>query len=578
VPVGALDEDEARARLREAALACGLGEDEIEATLESGISKGMKSPRPVPPSVAERSFGNIEPSTALPGTPGASPEADAWPEPLDLFGTSLDLGLPSLPANALPGVIEEFARDEGERLGVEPGAIALACLVVAASCIHDGFTIQPKRNDTSYVESARLWGMLAGDPGTKKTPIMKAAVAPLGALATRWFNAGKGAAAAYQLAKKIYDAKEKKYAAKPEGEPPLPPEKPPVRRALINDATVEALSEILPDSPGGLLGVFDELAALFGSFDTYKAKGGRDRQDWLELYNGGQHVIDRISRGTVHVPNWGVSLLGGIQPDKLRKLAPHLSDDGLVQRFLPVNCQRNGPGMDREPNQTAAKGYHDLIFDLADLTPFDSTPIRLTEGAQHYREDVTRLLENLSALPEISPAFAGFAQKFDGFFARILLAFHVIETTAIFGEPIGKVEAATAERAHRFFTRYLIPHAAHVHRTMIGQGEAMQHAAWIAGHILTHRSATLTASEVGRAYNALRGFNDEINKAMALLSVMGWCRRADQVRRDSFKWEINPAIHIVFAARASEERTRRASERERIASAKDVLGEFRGRS
>jgi hypothetical protein len=45
--------------------------------------------------------------------------------------------------------------------------------------------------------------------------------------------------------------------------------------------------------------------------------------------------VDRVSRGTIYVPNLSVSILGGIQPAVLKDLRG-LTNDGLLQRFIPV--------------------------------------------------------------------------------------------------------------------------------------------------------------------------------------------------------------------------------------------------
>ncbi len=62
-----------------------------------------------------------------------------------------------------------------------------------------------------------------------------------------------------------------------------------------------------------------------------------DRAFFLEAWNGcGGVTSDRIGRGTVHVDNLCVSLLGGIQPAKLLaylyQAASELENDGLIQR------------------------------------------------------------------------------------------------------------------------------------------------------------------------------------------------------------------------------------------------------
>ena len=81
--------------------------------------------------------------------------------------------------NACPPVIDEFARDEAARLGVCTSMIAMPALTVAAACISDEYTVQPKVNDSEWKESSRIWSLLVAEPGMKKTPAMNKALKPL---------------------------------------------------------------------------------------------------------------------------------------------------------------------------------------------------------------------------------------------------------------------------------------------------------------------------------------------------------------------------------------------------------------
>lgn len=109
------------------------------------------------------------------------------------------------------------------------------------------------------------------------------------------------------------------------------------RRYIINDSTIEKIVELLAENPNGLLLYRDELMGLIRSFD----RDGRqqDRQFFLEAWNGsGSFTGDRIVRGTTHVEDLTVSILGGIQPAPLAAylnsaIAGNKYDDGFVQRF-----------------------------------------------------------------------------------------------------------------------------------------------------------------------------------------------------------------------------------------------------
>ena len=110
------------------------------------------------------------------------------------------------------------------------------------------------------------------------------------------------------------------------------------KRLRLEDTTIEAAQEALAGSPNGVLLVQDELSGFFGAMDKYGGHHGaaKDRGFWLQSYNGGQYALNRINRGIGLIPNLSVSLLGGIQPDVIRRLASESYDDGFLQRMLLI--------------------------------------------------------------------------------------------------------------------------------------------------------------------------------------------------------------------------------------------------
>src|SRR6185437_11218812 len=66
--------------------------------------------------------------------------------------------------------------------------------------------------------------------------------------------------------------------------------------------------------------------------------GGNDRPLWLEAYNGHERRIDRQKNAKpLLIPNWSISILGGIQPDRFTSLLAKTDDnDGISARFLYV--------------------------------------------------------------------------------------------------------------------------------------------------------------------------------------------------------------------------------------------------
>src|SRR5262249_32803146 len=101
-------------------------------------------------------------------------------------------------------------------------------------------------------------------------------------------------------------------------------------RLYATDPTIESLARLLEARPRGMTLIRDELSGLFANMTRYS--GGSDRPFWLEAWNGGRHVIERVSR-SITVDHLLVGVVGGFQPDKLAR-AFNGDEDGMYARFL----------------------------------------------------------------------------------------------------------------------------------------------------------------------------------------------------------------------------------------------------
>jgi hypothetical protein len=490
------------------------------------------------------------------------------PVPLDLWGAADLTGQPVLEADMLPPVIAAMAADEAERLGVDVGMLAIPALVVCAAALDDAHRIQPRRADTGWRESARLWGAIITEPGGRKTPALARVVRPLREIEQEWLAADQSARSRYEIEWRRYqrqvDEHVRRGAALPDE-----PQRPRVRRRIVNDATTEALADILANTGTGVLALYNELVAWIASHDCYRDRGGgRDRALWLAAYDGGPQVVDRVRRGHVAVPHWSVCVLGGIQPGPLRRLVGRITDDGLVQRLVPIWAGAPGEGVDRPPDAAAGRAYDALIRRLAEL-PAPGHPYMLCEDAHTERELVAATARHVAVLPTTSDAMRGALAKFDGLFARLLLLYHVAEHD----RPPAIVSGDTARRVARLMVLYLLPQVARLYAELVGD-EGGRHARWVAGHVLARRLEHISARDIGRAYRELRDDAAAIGAAMDTLTLAGWVVPADDQRPGSplRRWRVLPAVHRLFGARAAAERERRARERERIAEAARALG------
>ncbi len=73
--------------------------------------------------------------------------------------------------------------------------------------------------------------------------------------------------------------------------------------AVVNDATVEKLGELLNQNPNGLLLFRDELSGFLRLMD--RPGHENDRGFYCEAWNGtGAYTYDRFGRGTLRIEVW----------------------------------------------------------------------------------------------------------------------------------------------------------------------------------------------------------------------------------------------------------------------------------
>jgi hypothetical protein len=210
-----------------------------------------------------------------------APKQEEVIEPVDLWG---QFDPPPLPRGLLPEVIEQFAFEEAELMGADPCGMAMSALAACAAALPDHTKLRVKRHDPNWLEEARLWVGLIGDPSTKKSPVMRRAMKPINKLDTAMYRQ-------YQNEIEVYEG----LSAEERKKTNVVPKQ---TRLRIEDTTIEAAQEVLKSSPNGVLCFQDELSGWFGSMDRYaNHSGNKDRAFWLQSFNGGSYVLNRIKRG-----------------------------------------------------------------------------------------------------------------------------------------------------------------------------------------------------------------------------------------------------------------------------------------
>jgi uncharacterized protein DUF3987 len=472
-------------------------------------------------------------------------------DPVDLWNS---FEPPPLPRHLLPKEIESYAFTMSETMGVDPAWIAMSALTVCAAAIHDSIKLRMKKHSADWHESARIWCGGVGSPATMKSPAMAATAKPLRKLDAELLRQ-------YQYAKNIYkklSAEERKGV-----------EQPVQRRLCLEDVTIESAQEVLSGSPGGVLLYQDELSGWLGGMDKYSGRGAnKDRGFWLQSWNGGPATWNRIGRGEGIIPNLSACLLGGVQPDVIRKFAMDSYDDGFLQRMLLIMLRPAVIGQD-VPKPAVADRYDNLIKRLTELSApwenFSRKPmaLRFDAEAQQVRNELEHRHLELMQLEAINKKLASHIGKYNGYFGRLCVLWHCIEHAYEEKMPPPVVTGDTAKRVAEFMQRFLLPHALAFYSGVLGLADDHDRLAAVAGYILAHKLERITNRDIQRGDGTMRKLTDrDTEQVFEQLDALGWVVRAIGARAPC--WVVNPVVHMLFADRATKEEERRARARELI--------------
>ena len=278
----------------------------------------------------------------------AAPEMttrDAWPEPDMRLITDDRLPAPPLDDDALPAGWGAWITMEAEARACPRDYIAAGLIGAASAWIGNARRVTATPD---WIEPAHLWFALIGTPSAGKSPALAPMIEASRVIEREAEPAWQAALARHARDAEVATAIEKQWqddvrkalskgsrpADRPAGaDAPAAPARP---RLMTMDTSTEALQWLLAANHRGLLHVRDELAGWLGGFDRYGGNGA-DRAFYLECWNGGAYVCDRVKfNGTpVRIEHASLAIIGGMVPDRLREALAE-ADDGLAARLFYV--------------------------------------------------------------------------------------------------------------------------------------------------------------------------------------------------------------------------------------------------
>ena len=483
---------------------------------------------------------------------------DEWPQP-ETLGEVLPRVLP-FNERLLPAALRPLVVDVAERMQVPidfPAAAAMLCL---AGAVNRRALVQPKDADPSWVVVPNLWGAVIGAPGYMKSPALQAPTRILNRIQDCWHAEHADAMRQYAQAKEEFDLrltawkeefkkavkKGRPAPARPAGEP----EKPSLRRLLVNDATFEAMHETMAGNPAGILVVRDELTGWLAQLDKPGREG--ERAFCLQAWNGDTpFTLDRIGRGTTHVPNCCMSMVGGITPGRLRSyLADALQDgptnDGLIQRFQILVWPDTEPEwapVNKPANRNAESEAESVFRRVIELDVENPRRFFFEMDAQELFWAWLAELEAKVRGNDLHPALTSHLAKYRSLMPSLALLICVAD------KPEGEAISLDDARRAAAFCDYCESHARRVYSCVITP--QMRAAHELAGKIKQHKVGANGAFSSRRDVY-LKGWAgltspELVKQALEVLEDANWIRRlVNQPNpaggRPSDRYVINPRL------------------------------------
>ena len=388
-----------------------------------------------------------------------------WQEPNEI--KSNVPSVQALQTELIPEPFRAWLADVSHRMQTPSDFAVVSSIVICGSLIGAGCSIKPKHLDDWEV-IPNVWGACIGRPSVVlKTPSMKEPMSLLERLQAEYgelFEKQKAAAEFDELANKaMIDAVKGQVSATAKGAgkdkvvnsddmQKLKADyldltnnaEPEATRRLFktNETSIQSMTLLQVQNERGILVFRDELTGLLVKWD--REDGADERAYFLEGWHGsGSYTDVKIGRGLTDAKTICISLLGGIQPDKLARYlsqATEGNNDGLMQRLQlavwpdePENWQL----IDTKPDKAEKQRAFDIMKALAELDfiqhgaikgEYDERPyFRFDDDGQDVFNHWLTDLQTVKIRQEENPLMCEHFGKFRSLMPSLALIFHCID-------------------------------------------------------------------------------------------------------------------------------------------------------
>ena len=489
-----------------------------------------------------------------------------WEEPIPLSD-----GIPSVLSfdeALLPDATHDWILDIADRMQIPPDFSAAASMVVTGSLIGRRCGIHPKEKD-DWLVVPNLWGAIVGRPAMMKSPAIAEVLKPLHRIVAKAQLEHTEAMKDYEFKKLVQEAQKLalkdslRIKAKTQTAGLLEShaqehqqtfdfiEAPFERRYITEDGTVEKIGELLNQNSNGILVHRDELSGWLHSLEKYGREG--DRAFYLEGWNGmGHFTVDRVGRGTLHIPALCLSIFGGIQPGPLssyvyQAVAGGNGDDGLIQRFQMTvwpDTPRTWKDVDRLPD-SKAKNRAGRAFEMLSqisLPVCDGVGIAAihfdTQAQEVFREWLCSLEQKLRS-GVLSTFMESHLAKYRSLMPKIALILYLIDTVDK-GGSISLVPEVYALRAAAWCD-YLESHAGRLYSA--AQDPTIESAAELLKHMKRGDVCnSFSARDIYRNQWSKLTTSEVTQESIKVLMDYGWIHQEKNSTSKSLTYTLHPSL------------------------------------
>ncbi|SFD51455.1 Protein of unknown function [Bosea sp. CRIB-10] len=414
-----------------------------------------------------------------------------------------------------------------EGYNVAPTMPLLSLLVSASTAL--GSQVQV-RIGAVWHEPPILWGMIVAPPGSRKSAMVALPKSLLGAVAAaeqeEWRLRHEIAARErrqLELEWAVHDAERRKAIRDHLDDPAPPARRPdavvvPIRPGIVvEDSSIEEMTERAAGSPRGILALSDEASAML-------ARGRSTRALMLQATSAGSLRVGRISRESRQLGVFAISVLSATQPDRVGAFLGG-EDDGLAGRFLWVWVGEALPPR-IAMSQLALDGMLDMMARLREMgrvnsmtaIPVSADGIQLLQQAmQRWHGEANRHGGLVRSWFEKAPGHAG----------RLALVLEAMLAARSSGELPDGISASRIGVAialiDRVFAPAMMTVAGHV-----GQGRRERMSQALVDHLVSNELDAFRLRDLRREHAGRFGDARLLQEAIRELEADGTLVRADR--------------------------------------------------